>query len=167
MNKIFSSLAWIVTFFLSLFGIVYIIIPELLPFKLNLFLIKMILLNVCIVYLILTILKFCSLFKRKKDYEINAPEGKIIVSTSSIKMFVLKTLENDNNISIVSVEPYKKGKNFNLKIELELLNNTNLSEKIIEIQEKLQDSGKKILGIEISSVSLKVTKIKFPNTEVH
>ena len=165
MNKIVFSLAWIGIFILSIFGIGYVIIPKMIHFNLTSFTNKIILLNVSLVYFLVTIYKFSSLFKRTKDYEIITKNGKIIISTSSIKTFVLQTLEKDKDISIISVVPYRKGSKFNLKIELDLLNNTKLAEKIAEVQKKLQEAGKNELGIDINTISLKVVKIK--NIEVH
>ena len=85
-KKIIFFFAWIGIFLLSITGIVYVVIPKYLV-QFNTYIgtlsYDIIVLIISIIYFIVSILKFLSLFEKNKDYEIKTEDGIVYISSSS------------------------------------------------------------------------------------
>ncbi|MGL5123828.1 MAG: alkaline shock response membrane anchor protein AmaP [Fusobacteriaceae bacterium] len=159
MKKIIFFIAWIGIFFISVIGITSVVYPSFFDrFNLSFFMLKMLILNISIVYLFIVFIKVCSKIQKEKDYEIKTDNGKVLVSSETIKTFIFNTLLTDHDIIVKKVETKKNYNKFNIKIFLESNTNKNISEKTLFIQENIKKSIKKSIGVEINEVEIKVTK---------
>lgn len=161
MKKFLFFVAWLGIFILSITGIVYAIYPNyFLVFNISSFKMKIIILNISIIYLILTLLKLKSKFPKKTDFEMDAPNGKIFISSDSIKSMVKESLSTDDSINLVKVETKKSGARFDLMLHIESSLNTNIADKTVAIQENIRKTIKKNIGIDINNIEVKLLKIK-------
>lgn len=161
MKKIIFFLAWLGIFVFSLLGILYVVYPSyFIPYDISEFTYKMIILNVSILYLILTLYKIKTKFAKKVDYEITTQSGKVTVSSNSIKSMVKEVLSSDLDISLVKVETIKRRGRFDIILSIETVSNIKLNEKTAFIQENIKKILKQNIGIDVDHVEIKLLKIK-------
>ncbi|MGL4688383.1 MAG: hypothetical protein ACRCVS_06815, partial [Fusobacteriaceae bacterium] len=111
-----------------------------------------------IIYIFIVFIKICSKLQKEKDYEIKTDNGKILVSSETIKTLIFSTLLTDPDIIVKKVETSKNYNKFNIKIFIESNTNKNISEKSLFIQENIKKSIKNSTGVDINEVEIKVTK---------
>lgn len=161
LKKIIFFLAWLGIFILSLLGITYVVYPVFFSsYEVSEFMFKMIVLNVSILYLLLTLYKIKTKFCKKIDYEIMSQDGKITVSSNSIKSMVKEAIASDPEVNLNKVETIRKRDRFNLILSIEANSNINLAEKTASIQDHIKKLLKRNIGIEIDHVEVKLLKIK-------
>ncbi len=159
MKKIIFFIAWVGILFISLIGITSVVYPSFFDrFNLSSFMLKMLILNISIIYIFIVFIKICSKLKREKDYEIKTDNGKIFVSSETIKTLIFNTLLTDPDIIIKKVETSKNYNKFNVRIFIESNSNKNIAEKSGFIQENIKKSIKSSVGVEINEVEIKVIK---------
>ncbi|MGL4534203.1 MAG: alkaline shock response membrane anchor protein AmaP [Fusobacteriaceae bacterium] len=168
MKKFIFFLAWSGIFFLSLIGVLYVVSPTVLEnITLTPFIFKMIILNISILYIIFTLLKIVSKFERNIDYEVKTPEGKVFITSETIKSYVKQVLSHYKDIYVTKVETKKFRNRFDLKISLEASPDKNLAEKTLFIQENIKKDVKNSIGVEITNVELKIIKFRNKDNEVN
>lgn len=168
MKKFIFFLAWLGIFFLSLIGILYVVYPTILEnIALTPFILKIIVLNISILYLIFTFIKLFSKFERNIDYEVKTSEGKVFITSDTIKAFVKQLLSQHRDIYVTKVETKKFRNKFDLKISLEASPDKNLSEKTLFLQENIKREVKTSIGVDINSVELKIVKFRNKDSEVN
>lgn len=162
LKKFIFFLAWIGIFLLSIVGINFVILPDKYIFssqiltRLSLFELKIIILSISILYFFIVIYKFFTLFERNKDYEKATENGVIKISNASINNYVLELLKKDSTLGSVKVNSEKKGKKFYIYIKLEILEQLNVTEKILEIQNSVKENLAKNIGIEVKDVVINI-----------
>lgn len=168
MKKFIFFLAWLGVFFLSLIGVLYVVSPTIFE---NLsptpFIFKIVVLNLSILYIIFTFIKLSSKFERNIDYEVKTPEGKVFITSETIKAYVKQVLSGYKDIYVTKVETKKFRNRFDIKVSLEASPDKNLSEKTLFIQENLKKEVKNAIGVEINSVELKIVKFRNKDSEVN
>ncbi|MGL6064052.1 MAG: alkaline shock response membrane anchor protein AmaP [Fusobacteriaceae bacterium] len=159
MKKIIFFIAWTGILFISLIGVISVVYPSFFnQFNLSPFMLKMLILNISIIYIFIVFAKISSKLQKEKDYEIKTENGKIIVSSETIKTLIFNTLLIDPDINVKKVETSKNYNKFNIKIFLESNTNKNISEKSLFIQENIKKSIKNSTGVDINEVEIKITK---------
>ena len=87
-------------------------------------------------------------------------DGKITVSSNSIKSMVKEAIASDPEVNLNKVETIRKRDKFNLILSIEANSNINLAEKTASIQDHIKKLLKRNIGIEIDHVEVKLLKIK-------
>lgn len=116
-------------------------------------------------YFALTIVKLLALFKTRKDYEIQTENGIIRVSSTSITGAVKEILSNDNEVSNIKVNSFKKGKKLILQVTLQLVTNTNIVDKTSTIKELVQKALSDKLGFNIDKIDIHISKLTVKKAE--
>jgi len=105
LKKLIFFFAWIGIFLISLVALNYILLPGQIVYdnpyaeKITSFQYKMIILVLAALYLFICIIKFFSLFERKKDYERKTENGLLKISKATINNYVMDLLRRDPDIT--------------------------------------------------------------------
>lgn len=161
-KKFIFFLAWIGVFVLSLTGIVYVVMPKyFVQFNtyIGTFGYDMVVLGISIIYFIICLVKFFSLFEREKDYVIKTEDGVVYISAATVTTFIRDLLSDDKDISNLKVDTFKKGRKFNIKIKLDILSNGDVSGKSMSIQNEIKNKLADKMGIEVGNVQVKISKL--------
>ena len=161
-KKFVFFLAWIGVFVLSLTGIVYVVMPKyFVQFNtyIGTFGYDMVVLGISIIYFIICLVKFFSLFEREKDYVIKTEDGVVYISAATVTTFIRDLLSDDKDISNLKVDTFKKGRKFNIKITLDILSNGDVSGKSMSIQNEIKNKLADKMGIEVGNVQVKISKL--------
>ena len=167
-KKFIFFLAWIGVFVLSLTGIVYVVMPKyFVQFNtyIGTFGYDMVVLGISIVYFIICLVKFFSLFEREKDYVIKTEDGVVYISAATVTTFIRDLLSDDKDISNLKVDTFKKGRKFNIKIKLDILSNGDVSGKSMSIQNEIKNKLADKMGIEVGNVQVKISKLALRDSE--
>lgn len=167
-KKIIFFFAWIGIFLLSITGIVYVTIPTYIV-QFNMYIgtlsYDIVVLIISVVYFMISILKFLSLFERTKDYEIKTEDGVVYISSASVTSFIRELLSKDREISNIRVETSKKGRKFNIRVRLDMLSNGNISGKSSSIQNEIKSKLADKMGLEVGAIEVKISKLAVRSTE--
>ena len=167
-KKFIFFLAWIGVFILSLTGIVYVVMPKyFVQFNtyIGTFGYDMVVLGISIVYFIICLVKFFSLFEREKDYVIKTEDGVVYISAATVTTFIRDLLSDDKDISNLKVDTFKKGRKFNIKIKLDILSNGDVSGKSMSIQNEIKNKLADKMGIEVGNVQVKISKLALRDSD--
>ena len=140
LKKLIFFFAWIGIFLISLVALNYILLPGQIvydnPFveAITSFQYKMIILVIAALYLFICIIKFFSLFERKKDYERKTENGLLKISKTTINNYVMDLLRKDPDITGIKTVSELKGNKFFINIKCELLAKMNIANKISYLQ---------------------------------
>ncbi|WP_270427381.1 alkaline shock response membrane anchor protein AmaP [Fusobacterium mortiferum] len=166
-KKIIFFFAWLGIFLLSITGIVYVAVPKYLV-QFNTYIgtlsYDIVVLAISIIYFIISILKFLSLFERTKDYEIKTEDGVVYISSASVTSFIRELLSKDKEISNIRVETSKKGRKFNIRVRLDMLSNGNISGKSSSIQNEIKSKLADKMGLEVGAIEVKISKLAVKDT---
>lgn len=170
-KKIIFFFAWLGIFLLSITGIVYVAVPKYLV-QFNTYIgtlsYDIVVLAISIIYFIISILKFLSLFERTKDYEIKTEDGVVYISSASVTSFIRELLSKDKEISNIRVETSKKGRKFNIfniRVRLDMLSNGNISGKSSSIQNEIKSKLADKMGLEVGAIEVKISKLAVKDTD--
>lgn len=161
-KKVLFFIAWVGIFVLSVTGIIFSVRPLdqrlLLSFKPDQLQhpIYVIFLGISVVYFVLSLIKFFSLFNRTNGYLINGSNGEVLVSTESIKSIIKESLENDTEVKNLKI---LCGKKYKVTLFIDLHTTRSIAEKSAEIQQLIKDELFKRLELEISVVEIKISKV--------
>lgn len=168
LKKFIFFLAWVGVFILSLTGIVYVVVPKyFVQFNtyVGTFSYDLIVLGISIIYFVICIFKFLSLFEKSKDYAIKTEDGIVYISAATVTSYVRELLSTDRDISNLKVDTYKQGKKFNISVKLDMLSNGNVSGKSMSIQNEIKNKLADKMGIEIGNVQVKISKFALKDEE--
>ena len=118
LKKLIFFFAWLGIFLMSLVALNYILLPDQLLFdnpyveKITSFEYKMAILVVAALYLFICVIKFFSLFERKKDYERKTENGLLKISKATINNYVMDLLRKDPDITGIKTVSELKGNKF-------------------------------------------------------
>ena len=165
-KKLIFFLAWIEIFLISLVALNYILLPGQLLFdnpyveKITSFEYKMAILVVAALYLFICIIKFFSLFERKKDYQRKTENGLLKISKATINNYVMDLLRKDPDITGIKTVSELKGNKFFINIKCELLAKMNIANKISYLQNLIKTDLMENLGVDVNKVVVNIAKIE-------
>lgn len=165
-KKLIFFFAWIGIFLISLVALNYILLPGQLLFdnpyveKITSFEYKMAILVVAALYLFICIIKFFSLFERKKDYQRKTENGLLKISKATINNYVMDLLRKDPDITGVKTVSELKGNKFFINIKCELLAKMNIANKISYLQNLIKTDLMENLGVDVNKVVVNIAKIE-------
>ncbi|ATV57277.1 alkaline shock response membrane anchor protein AmaP [Fusobacterium pseudoperiodonticum] len=165
-KKLIFFFAWIGIFLISLVALNYILLPGQLLFdnpyveKITSFEYKMAILVVAALYLFICLIKFVSLFERKKDYERKTENGLLKISKATINNYVMDLLRKDPDITGIKTVSELKGNKFFINIKCELLAKMNIANKISYLQNLIKTDLMENLGVDVNRVVVNIAKIE-------
>ena len=165
-KKLIFFFAWIGIFLISLVALNYILLPGQIvydnPFveAITSFQYKMIILVIAALYLFICIIKFFSLFERKKDYERKTENGLLKISKATINNYVMDLLRKDPDITGIKTVSELKGNKFFINIKCELLAKMNIANKISYLQNLIKTDLMENLGVDVNKVVVNIAKIE-------
>ena len=166
LKKLMFFFAWIGIFLISLVALNYILLPDQIvydnPFveAITSFQYKMIILVIAALYLFICIIKFFSLFERKKDYERKTENGLLKISKTTINNYVMDLLRKDPDITGIKTVSELKGNKFFINIKCELLAKMNIANKISYLQNLIKTDLMQNLGVDVNKVVVNIAKIE-------
>ena len=166
LKKLIFFFAWIGIFLISLVALNYILLPGQIvydnPFaeKITSFQYKMVILVLAALYLFICIIKFFSLFERKKDYERKTENGSLKISKATINNYVMDLLRKDPDITGIKTVSELKGNKFFINIKCELLAKMNIANKISYLQNLIKTDLMENLGVDVNKVVVNIAKIE-------
>ena len=166
LKKLIFFFAWIGIFLISLVALNYILLPGQIvydnPFveAITSFQYKMIILVIAALYLFICIIKFFSLFERKKDYERKTENGLLKISKTTINNYVMDLLRRDPDITGIKTVSELKGNKFFINIKCELLAKMNIANKISYLQNLIKTDLMENLGVDVNKVVVNIAKIE-------
>ncbi len=165
-KKIIFFFAWIGIFLISLVALNYILLPGQIVYdnpyveKITSFEYKMIILVLAALYLFICLIKFFSLFERKKDYERKTENGILKISKTTINNYVMDLLRKDPDITGIKTVSELKGNKFLINIKCELLAKMNIANKISYLQNLIKTDLMENLGVDVNKVVVNILKIE-------
>ena len=166
LKKLMFFFAWIGIFLISLVALNYILLPGQIvydnPFveAITSFQYKMIILVIAALYLFICIIKFFSLFERKKDYQRKTENGLLKISKATINNYVMDLLRRDPDITGIKTVSELKGNKFFINIKCELLAKMNIANKISYLQNLIKTDLMENLGVDVNKVVVNIAKIE-------
>ena len=166
LKKLIFFFAWVGIFLISLVALNYILLPGQIvydnPFaeKITSFQYKMVILVLAALYLFICIIKFFSLFERKKDYERKTENGTLKISKATINNYVMDLLRRDPDITGIKTVSELKGNKFFINIKCELLAKMNIANKISYLQNLIKTDLMENLGVDVNKVVVNIAKIE-------
>ena len=166
LKKLIFFFAWIGIFLISLAALNYILLPGQIvydnPFveAITSFQYKMIILVIAALYLFICIIKFFSLFERKKDYQRKTENGLLKISKTTINNYVMDLLRKDPDITGIKTVSELKGNKFFINIKCELLAKMNIANKISYLQNLIKTDLMQNLGVDVNKVVVNIAKIE-------
>ena len=166
LKKLIFFFAWVGIFLISLVALNYILLPGQLLFdnpyveKITSFEYKMAILVVAALYLFICIIKFFSLFERKKDYQRKTENGLLKISKATINNYVMDLLRRDPDITGIKTVSELKGNKFFINIKCELLAKMNIANKISYLQNLIKTDLMENLGVDVNKVVVNIAKIE-------
>ena len=166
LKKLIFFFAWIGIFLISLVALNYILLPGQIvydnPFveAITSFQYKMIILVIAALYLFICVIKFFSLFERKKDYERKTENGLLKISKATINNYVMDLLRRDPDITGIKTVSELKGNKFFINIKCELLAKMNIANKISYLQNLIKTDLMENLGVDVNKVVVNIAKIE-------
>ena len=166
LKKLIFFFAWIGIFLISLVALNYILLPGQIvydnPFaeKITSFQYKMVILVIAALYIFICIIKFFSLFERKKDYERKTENGTLKISKATINNYVMDLLRRDPDITGIKTVSELKGNKFLINIKCELLAKMNIANKISYLQNLIKTDLMENLGVDVNKVVVNIVKIE-------
>ena len=166
LKKLIFFFAWIGIFLISLVALNYILLPGQIvydnPFveAITSFQYKMVILVIAALYLFICIIKFFSLFERKKDYERKTENGLLKISKATINNYVMDLLRKDPDITGIKTVSELKGNKFFINIKCELLAKMNVANKISYLQNLIKTDLMENLGVDVNKVVVNIAKIE-------
>lgn len=166
LKKLIFFFAWIGIFLISLVALNYILLPGQIVYDnpyvevITSFQYKMIILVLATLYLFICLIKFFSLFERKKDYERKTENGTLKISKSTINNYIMDLLRKDPDITGIKTVSELKGNKFLINIKCELLAKMNVANKISELQNLIKTDLMENLGVDVNKVVVNILKIE-------
>ena len=166
LKRLIFFFAWIGIFLICLVALNYILLPGQIvydnPFveAITSFQYKMIILVIAALYLFICIIKFFSLFERKKDYQRKTENGLLKISKATINNYVMDLLRKDPDITGIKTVSELKGNKFFINIKCELLAKMNIANKISYLQNLIKTDLMENLGVDVNKVVVNIAKIE-------
>jgi len=166
LKRLIFFFAWIGIFLICLVALNYILLPGQLLFdnpyaeKITSFEYKMTILVLAALYLFICLIKFFSLFERKKDYERKTENGTLKISKSTINNYIMDLLRKDPDITGIKTVSELKGNKFLINIKCELLAKMNVANKISDLQNLIKTDLMENLGVDVNKVVVNILKIE-------
>lgn len=166
-KKIIFFFAWIGIFALSITGFAYIVTPNYFAnVDTTSLLFKIIVLNICLIYFIISLLKLFSNFGKEEDYVIKNENGTVHISSDTVKSLVRELLLKDKDIKSLKVDCGKKGRKFYIVINLDIISNSSIGTKTTDIQNYVKNTLDEKLDLKVDVIEVRISKLSMKKEPV-
>lgn len=164
LRKVIFFFAWLGIFVLSVAGIVYVAVPGfIVKFNINGFMWNTTVVLVSLIYLLISLLKFTTLFSKEEGYVIKNQNGEVKISIESIKSIIKEILNRDKDVRNVKIVCGRKGKKHTVTIYMDMETNKSIADKTSEIQNAVKYELQDKLQLDVSIVEVKIKKLSLKN----
>lgn len=165
LRKVIFFFAWLGIFVLSVAGIVYVAVPGfIVKFNINGFMWNTTVVLVSLIYLLISLLKFTTLFSKEEGYVIKNQNGEVKISIDSIKSIIKEILNRDKDVRNVKIVCGRKGKKHTVTIYMDMETNKSIADKTSEIQNAVKYELQDKLQLDVSIVEVKIKKLSLKNS---
>lgn len=165
LRKVIFFFAWLGIFVLSVAGIVYVAVPGfIVKFNINGFMWNTTVVLVSLIYLLISLLKFTTLFSKEEGYVIKNQNGEVKISIESIKSIIKEILNRDKDVRNVKIVCGRKGKKHTVTIYMDMETNKSIADKTSEIQNAVKYELQDKLQLDVSVVEVKIKKLSLKNS---
>lgn len=160
-KKILFFLAWVGIFCIGIFNIVYLILPSFMSryISISSFMLETIILVLSVVYVLLAIYKLFSKFERNKDYQISAPNGVVVIASSTINRYVVEILQRNFPVDGIKVKNCNKRKGIALDVRMNMLIQEPVGNAVQKVQAKVIEGIQEKLGIQITKIKVHLSNM--------
>jgi len=160
-KKLIFGIAWIGILVLSLGGICLGLMPKYLSMvDMTGWNFRGVLIGLGVVYLLLFIEKFISLFEKPKDYEVVTDNGRLRISPTTVNNLVKEVIDDYQTVKSVKISNKIKGKRkVIVNLALEAYSTPELQSELQEIQKEVKEKITRYLEVEVAEVRIKVKKV--------
>lgn len=145
---------------LSVTGMAYIAVPKyFVTVDTTTLIFKVVAFNICLLYLFICILKLSSNFSKTEDYVIKTEHGSVHISPDTVKNLIRELLSKDKDIKGLRIDCGNKGRKFFVKISLEILSNSSIASKTLDIQSFIKNSLEEKLDLKVDEIEVKISKL--------
>ena len=164
LRKVIFFFAWLGIFVLSVAGIVYVAVPGfIVKFNINGFMWNTTVVLVSLIYLLISLLNFTTLFSKEEGYVIKNQNGEVKISIESIKSIIKEILNRDKDVRNVKIVCGRKGKKHTVTIYMDMETNKSIADKTSEIQNAVKYELQDKLQLDVSIVEVKIKKLSLKN----
>lgn len=114
---------------------------------------------ICMIYFMISILKFFSNFSKSKSYKVENGDGVLAISNKTIKKVIVDILSKDKEIKKYKVDCRTIRKEYYVILELGMRINRDVAKKMLEIQNLIKRELKERLDVQVDHVEIKITKL--------
>ncbi|WP_297486836.1 alkaline shock response membrane anchor protein AmaP [uncultured Cetobacterium sp.] len=166
-KKIIFFFAWVGIFAMSIVGFAYMVMPSYFSnIDTTSLLFKIVVLNICLIYFIISLLKLFSKFSKEEDYVIKNENGTVHISTETVKSLVKELLSKDRDIRSLKIDCGKKGRKFYIIINLEILSNSSIAAKTTDIQSYIKNTLDEKLDLKVDVIEVRISKLSMKKDPV-
>ncbi|MBC2853024.1 MAG: alkaline shock response membrane anchor protein AmaP [Cetobacterium somerae] len=159
-KKLIFFFAWIGIFTIAVTGIGYITMPQYFStIDTSSLIFKVVIFNICLIYMCISILKLLSNFSKEKDYVIKNEHGSVHISTDTVKNLIREILSKDSDIKGLKIECGNRGSKYFVKLNLDMISNNNLSSKTVDIQNLIKTNLEQKLDLKVDYIEVKISRL--------
>ncbi|HEY4532936.1 MAG TPA: alkaline shock response membrane anchor protein AmaP [Fusobacterium sp.] len=155
-KKILFFLAWLGIFCIGIFNIVYLVLPSLITkyITISSFLLETAILALSVLYILLAVYKLMTKFERNKDYQVETPNGTLVIAASTINKYVVEVLQKNFPVQSTKVRSHNKRNGIFIDAKMDVTLHKNVADSIQEIQNKIMEEVQDKLGIQIKKIKV-------------
>lgn len=164
-KKILFFLAWLGIFCIGIFNIVYLVLPSLITkyITVSSFMLETAILALSVLYVLLAVYKLMTKFERNKDYQVETPNGTVVIAASTINKYVVEVLQKNFPVQSTKVRSHNKRKGIFIDAKMDMILYKNVADSIQEIQSKIMEEVQDKLGIQIKKIKVHLSNMAVQN----
>ena len=160
-KKLLFFLAWLGIFFFFFFNIVYLVLPSLIIryISISSFMLETAILALSVLYVLLAVYKLLTKFERNKDYQVETPNGTVVIAASTINKYVVEVLQKNFPVQSTKVRSYNKRSGILIDAKMDMVLSKNVADSIQEVQTKITEEVQDKLGIQIKKIKVHLSNM--------
>ena len=140
-KKLLFFLAWLGIFCIGIFNIIYLVLPSLITryISISSFMLETAILVLSVLYVLLAVYKLLTKFERNKDYQVETPNGTVVIAASTINKYVVEVLQKNFPVQSTKVRSYNKRSGILIDAKMDMVLSKNVADSIQEVQTKITE----------------------------
>ena len=160
-KKLLFFLAWLGIFCIGIFNIIYLVLPCLITryISISSFMLETAILVLSVLYVLLAVYKLLTKFERNKDYQVETPNGTVVIAASTINKYVVEVLQKTFPVQSTKVRSYNKRSGILMDAKMDMVLSKNVADSIQEVQTKITEEVQDKLGIQIKKIKVHLSNM--------
>ena len=160
-KKLLFFLAWLGIFCIGIFNIIYLVLPSLITRYISItsFMLETAILVLSVLYVLLAVYKLLTKFERNKDYQVETPNGTVVIAASTINKYVVEVLQKNFPVQSTKVRSYNKRSGILIDAKMDMVLSKNVADSIQEVQTKITEEVQDKLGIQIKKIKVHLSNM--------